>query len=107
MGRLPVASIVNAPSNTEAGVAVSYKMGMQTSSPAATARRWIEIRDYAGRLLFKYDPFKNIIEVRRGSMVFDLIELDRLRAKAGIPVEMPDDKPMDTVTLRTLDTKAD
>ena len=82
-------------------------MGMQTSSPAATARRWIEIRDYAGRLLFKYDPFKNIIEVRRGSMVFDLIELDRLRAKAGIPVEMPDDKPMDTVTLRTLDTKAD
>ncbi len=49
---------------------------------------WLEIRNSSGHLLFRYNPFTNEIEMRRGSFVYDLIRLDEIRVKAGaIPVQ--------------------
>lgn len=60
-----------------------------------------------GKFLFKYDPIKNVIELRRGSLVFDVIELDRIRERAGVQVELPKEEVIEVVTVRPLDTKAD
>lgn len=45
---------------------------------------WIEIRNSAGHLLFRYNPFTNEIEFKKNGYVYDLIRLDNIRAKYGI-----------------------
>jgi len=50
---------------------------------------WLEIRDASGRLLFKYDPINNQVELRRGSIAYELIKLDEIRKRHGVPVETP------------------
>lgn len=50
---------------------------------------WLEIRDASGRLLFKYDPINNQVELRRGSICYELVKLDEIRRRHGVPVEIP------------------
>ena len=50
---------------------------------------WLEIRDASGRLLFKYDPINNCVELRRGSIAYELIKLDEIRRRHGVPVDIP------------------
>lgn len=46
--------------------------------------QWVEIRNSAGHLLFRYNPYTNEVEFRKGGYVYDLIRLDNIRAKYGI-----------------------
>lgn len=49
---------------------------------------WIEIRDGRGRLLFKYNPVRNEIEIKESSSdVYALIRLDEIRLKRGYTPE--------------------
>lgn len=77
---------------------------MQSFSPSQDSSKseWIEIRDSRGGILFKYNPYTNQIEFRRGSMVYDLIKLDEIRARLGI---IPANPPAgaDIVTVSTID----
>lgn len=44
----------------------------------------VEIRDHVGKLLFKYNPVTNEIQIQRGALVYDLIKLDEIRTKYGV-----------------------
>lgn len=44
---------------------------------------WLEIRNSAGHLLFRYNPFTNEIEFRKGGHAYDLVRLDEIRVKFG------------------------
>lgn len=44
---------------------------------------WIEIRNSAGHLLFRYNPQTNEIEMKKGGFVYEIIRLDNIRAKYG------------------------
>lgn len=49
---------------------------------------WIEIRDRSGRLLFKYDPIDNKVEIKKGGDVYTVVKLDEIRQKHGcLPVQ--------------------
>lgn len=51
--------------------------------------QWIEIRDSRNRLLFKYNPARNEVEVKpRDSDIYTIIRLDEIRIKHGYT---PDD----------------
>lgn len=53
---------------------------------------WVEVRDDNGKLLFKYNPIKNLIEiVQRGR--YTLIDLDRI--VESFPQSMPDKKTIE------------
>jgi hypothetical protein len=58
---------------------------------------WLEIRNSAGHLLFRYNPFTNEIELKKNGYVYDLIRLDEIRAKHGV-IE-PIEKTYTTVTI--------
>lgn len=51
---------------------------------------WIEIRDASGKLLFKYDPVHNMVEIKpKQSDAYLLVRLDELRLKHGYtPVDL-------------------
>lgn len=75
---------------------------------------WIEVRDASGKLLFKYDPAHNIIELKqKGSDAYVIIRLDELRLKHGYtPVDMSivfvrEYVTIDTVTERTIKPYSD
>ena len=74
--------------------------------PNEPAHRWIEVRDHIGKLLFKYDPFHNWIQIQRGSMVYDLVKLDELRLKHGIKIGTSQDAGLEVVTLVPIDREA-
>lgn len=56
---------------------------------------WIEIRDRSGRLLFKYDPRENRIEIKKGGDVYTVVKLDEIRQKHGY---LPSPAETNTVT---------
>lgn len=47
--------------------------------------KWVEIRDRSNRLLFKYDPSTNTVEIKKGGGPgnYTLIKLDEIREKHG------------------------
>lgn len=45
---------------------------------------WIEVRNSSGHLLFRYNPYDNSIEMKKGGIVYDLIRLDEIRGNYGI-----------------------
>lgn len=51
---------------------------------------WIEVRDASQKLLFKYDPVHNIVELKpKSSDTYIIVRLDELRLKHGYtPVDM-------------------
>lgn len=49
---------------------------------------WIDIRNSAGHLLFRYNPYTNEIEFKKGGYAYDLIRLDEIRVKYGVVVDM-------------------
>lgn len=75
---------------------------METNIPSKKPQ-WIEIRDHVGKLLFKYDIVNNVIEIRRGSMVYDYIKLDEIRAEHGILAAMPAPSTYEVVTVQPID----
>lgn len=44
-----------------------------------TLNRWIDVRDYEGRLLFRYNPGRKLIEIqrRKKKMLFELDQLEK------------------------------
>lgn len=49
---------------------------------------WIEIRDQSNRMLFKYNPSRNVIEIKqKNSDVYVQIKLDEIRLKHGYTPE--------------------
>lgn len=49
---------------------------------------WVEIRDARGRLLFKYNPTRNEIEIKpRDSDIYTMVRLDEIRLKLGYTPE--------------------
>jgi hypothetical protein len=60
---------------------------------------WIEVRDHVGKMLFKYNPWENVIEIQRGSMVYDLIKLDEIRVRFGVKVIEIPEPPAGSVTV--------
>lgn len=49
---------------------------------------WIEVRDASGKLILKYNPARNMIEIKpKNSDVYILIKLDELRLKLGFSPE--------------------
>lgn len=65
-------------------------MNTNGSNGANGKAEWIEIRDASGKLLFKYDPAHNVIELKqKNSDAYVLIRLDEIRLKHGYtPVDM-------------------
>lgn len=51
---------------------------------------WIEVRDVSGKLLFKYNPVRNEVELKpKGSDTYVIVRLDELRIKHGYtPLDM-------------------
>jgi len=45
---------------------------------------WVEVRNSSGKLLFKYNPYTNMIEIRIGASVYHLIKLEEIRVKYGV-----------------------
>lgn len=45
---------------------------------------WVEIRDRSGKLLFKYNPVRNEVEIKKGGDIYMLIKLDEIREKHGV-----------------------
>jgi hypothetical protein len=47
---------------------------------------WVEVRDRSGRLLFKYNPFTNTVEIKKGGGPgnYTLIKLDEIRKQHGV-----------------------
>ena len=43
--------------------------------------QWIEIRNDKNKLLFKYNPFNNEIELYAGGGVYQIVKLDEIRRK--------------------------
>lgn len=49
---------------------------------------WVEVRDRGGRLLFKYNPKDNVVEIKKGGDTYTVVKLDEIREKHGcIPPE--------------------
>lgn len=48
-------------------------------------QNWVEIRDRSNRLLFKYDPATNEVEIKKGGGPgnYTLIKLDEIRQQHG------------------------
>jgi len=44
---------------------------------------WLDIRNSAGHLLFRYNPYTNEVEFKKGGFVYELIRLDEIRVKCG------------------------
>lgn len=42
---------------------------------------WIEIRNSAGHLLFRYNPYTNEVELKVKGITYELIKLDEIRSK--------------------------
>lgn len=53
--------------------------------------QWIEVRNDKNKLLFKYNPITNTIELYGGNAVYQYIKLDEIREKYGVPVHIPID----------------
>lgn len=62
---------------------------------------WLDIRNSAGHLLFRYNPFTNEIELRSKGVVYELIRLDELRSKYGV-VEGSPEKPLGAVVIHDM-----
>lgn len=60
--------------------------------------RWVEVRNTSGHLLFLYDPFANIIEIKKGGIVYDHVRLDEIREKHGI-IPVVKKEPLDVVEV--------
>lgn len=45
---------------------------------------WIDIRNSAGHLLFRYNPFTNEIEMRIKGITYELIKLNEIRSNCGV-----------------------
>lgn len=54
----------------------------------------VEIRDSSGRLLFKYNPQTNEIEIKKGGDGFYCVELDEIRRKYGFLPSVPTPFPL-------------
>jgi hypothetical protein len=85
------------------GIQTQAYAGIPVTLSFSPSNPWIEIRDHRGSLLFKYDPVRNMIQYQRGSMVYDLIKLDEIRAQAGVVPALPPDPPAAIVTVVTID----
>jgi hypothetical protein len=60
-------------------------MDANTSPSTAPQAGWIEIRDTSGKMLFRYDPFQNVVQIKQNKHV-QVVELDRIRSRYGVPV---------------------
>lgn len=61
---------------------------------------WIEIRNSAGHLLFRYNPYSNEIELRLKGVTYELIKLDEIRNKYVRTVEMiADSEALETIVI--------
>jgi hypothetical protein len=60
---------------------------------------WLDIRNSAGHLLFRYNPFTNEIEIRKGGYVYDLVRLDEIRARYNIVELVPGNTKLDVITV--------
>jgi hypothetical protein len=60
---------------------------------------WIDVRNSAGHLLFRYNPYSNEIEFRKGGYAYDVIRLDEIRAKFGV-IELAEPNQMFILTLK-------
>lgn len=58
---------------------------MDANAKPSPKTGWVEIRDAAGKLLFRYDPFENVVQVKRDKHV-QVVELDQIRSKFGVSV---------------------
>jgi hypothetical protein len=65
-----------------------------------TDNPWLEIRNSAGHLLFRYNPYTNEIEFRKGGWVYELIRLDEIRAKYQVVELYADGTKIDIVTVQ-------
>lgn len=45
---------------------------------------WVEVRDRGGRLLFKYNPQDNVVEIKKGGDTYTIVKLDEIRRKHGV-----------------------
>lgn len=70
------------------------------SALPAVEHVWVEVRDHNKKLLFKYDPFRNMIflQERRGAVSL-LISLDHLRHKYGVLPDAPQDIVIGSETI--------
>ena len=59
---------------------------------------WLEIRNSAGHLLFRYNPYTNEIEFRKNGYTYDLVRLDEIRQHLGI-IELPEKPPSGIIGL--------
>jgi hypothetical protein len=60
---------------------------------------WLDIRNSAGHLLFRYNPWTNEIEFRKGGYAYDVIRLDEIRVQFGI-IELEEPGSMLIVTIQ-------
>jgi hypothetical protein len=72
---------------TDVDVIWSIAMSQDNGNGSVT---WIEIRDASNKLLFKYDPVHNAVEIKpKQSDAYLLIRLDEIRLKHGYtPVDL-------------------
>jgi len=61
---------------------------------------WLDIRNSAGHLLFRYNPYTNEIEFRKGGFVYELIRLDEIRAKYNIVELYAGGEKIDVITVQ-------
>lgn len=61
---------------------------------------WIEVRNSAGHLLFRYNPFTNEIVLRLKGVTYELVKLDEIRSRYGRLVDnVSDGKIVETILL--------
>jgi len=60
---------------------------------------WLDIRNSAGHLLFRYNPFTNEVEFRKGGFVYELIRLDEIRARYNVVELIADGEKLDVITV--------
>lgn len=61
---------------------------------------WIDIRNSAGHLLFRYNPYTNEIELRLKGVTYELVKLDEIRSRYVRLVDMVSDgKILETIVI--------
>lgn len=81
----PLLPLGRRPVITSADASWSIEMNMNKEEVV-----WIEVRDVSGKLLFKYNPVRNEVELKpKGSDTYVIVRLDELRIKHGYtPLDM-------------------
>jgi hypothetical protein len=60
---------------------------------------WLDIRNTAGHLLFRYNPWTNEIEFKGKGCAYDIIKLDEVRMQLGI-IEQEEPNSMLILTIQ-------